>query len=380
MLTITQLLTPLTSAQVRAKFVSMLNTLGIPADQWRQGGTLSTMLTIVSMTYANFTQIIVDAIGSQFLGTATGDWLTLLAQYVYNVQRAQATFAAGSVTLTNAGGGVFNFNPGGITVQNLRTGKTYTNTVAVFLGSLSTLTTTFQAVTAGSASNANPGDITVLVTQMLGVSVTNTAAFVGLDTQSDASLVATCQAKLGSLTNGGPSNAYQYAVDVAVDSISGAPVNVNRRNVHTQPLTGVVNVIVASPSGSVTSTNITGIINSIVALAVPDAVTFFVQSANPVSYSPTVTVWAEGLPGISASALQTQINTAISNYISNYPIGGLAKAAGASKLWATGLSGAVEEVSSAIFAVDGFTDLTLNPADVATDSVPPVTVNLVNPP
>lgn len=384
-LSISSLLSPTTKDVVRAKFVSMLVTLGIPADQWRAGGVASTILTVSSITYANFTQLVADGVASQFLPTATGGWLTLLAKGVFNVDRGDPTFASGSETITNVGGASLNYLPGALVLQNARTNATYANTDPVVVapgsvGSPTVVTANFQALTAGAASNADPGDVSVMVTSVLGVSVSNPSSFVGLDPQSDDSLKAACLSKLGSLTNGGPSNAYQYAVDVAVNAVTGFPVNVNRRNVQSNPLTGTVNVTVASPSGPVAASDIQGIINSIVDLAVPDAVTFNVQSASGLSYSPQVTIWAQGLPGIDALTIQSAAADAITVYLENYPIGGLAKGGATSGLWATGLEGAVKDVSSAIYAVDGFTDLALGPGQVAVDSVPTPIVNLVNPP
>lgn len=387
LLPISLLLQPVTTDQVRAKFVSMLNTLGIPADKWRAGGVASSILTIVAMTYANFSQLIADGVASGFLGTAKGDWLTLLAQYVYNVQRPTASFASGPLTFTNEGGSIGTFAPGDFIVQNAVTKKTYQNTdlfsiVAGSFSSPSTVTVNFQAQTAGAAGTANPGDISVLITSMNGVSVTNLASLVGLDAMPDPVLVQLCQAKLGSLSPGGPSQAYQFAVTIAVNPITGLPVGVNRKSVQLDPTTGKVTVTVASPSGPVDPNDIAGIINAIVAIAVPDAVTFLVNSAVPVSYSPTITVYAQGLPGVDATQIAQAAATAITNYIDAYPIGGLKKGSGASKLWGSGVAGAIEDVNGAIFAVDMGTgaDLTLLANQVAIDSVPQPTVILVPPP
>lgn len=375
MISIAQLMAPVTSAQVRAKFVSMLQQLGVPADQWRTGGVASSILTIVSQTYASFTTILSDAVASGFLGTASGDWLTLVAFYGYNVIRSPATFATGALTLTNSAGGSFSFAAGEVTVQDATTKATYSNVDPFTLGpgSLSSptiATVTFQALTAGSASNANPGDISVLVTSMTGVAVTNPDSFVGSDVQSDASLKAACQAKLGSLSLSGPSGAYSYAVSVATNVTTGLPVNVNRTNITLNTTTGTVDVTVASPSGAVTANDLTGITNSIAAVARPNAVTVSLASATPVTYSPAlITIWAQALPGVVASDLQTAAASAITAYINVYPIGGLTKGAGISALWGSGVAGAIEEVSPAIFAVDGCTDLTLLPAQVAVDGI-----------
>lgn len=382
-LSISTLLAPVTAAQVRAKFVSMLNILGIPADKWRAGGVASSILTVTSMTYANFSLLVAAGVASQFLPTATGDWLTLLAQYVYNVIRQPATFAQGVVTFTNVGGGIYSFGPGEVTLQNAVTQRTYTNvnTLSIGAGSLGSPTVVANvaviAQTAGSASSADPGDISALVTQMLGVSVTNPSSVVGLDAQSDANLVQVCQSKLGSLSVGGPSAAYQYAVDVAINPTTLLPVSVNRRSVQLAPSTGTVNVTVASASGPVSADDITGIIASIVGVAVPDAVTFAVASAVPVTYAPSITVWAQGLAGVDGATLAQQAADAITQYVEAYPIGGVAKGSGSSKLWGSGVAGAIKDVSSAIFAVDGATDLTLLANQVAVDSVPTPVVVLV---
>ncbi len=106
-LTITDLFTPLTAAQIRAKMVVELLVLQVPADKWRAGGVASSILTVCSILFAMMNQVLYVIISGFFLPTATGTGLKALAFYVYGVTVSDATFATGVLTLTNTGGGVY---------------------------------------------------------------------------------------------------------------------------------------------------------------------------------------------------------------------------------------------------------------------------------
>ncbi len=379
MQTINDLLSTQTADQIRQALVTMLVTAGIRADLWRKGGSLSTILTVVAAFLAAFQRLTVQAIGFGFLPIATGGWLTLLAYYVYGVTRPEATFASGFVTLTNAGGGVYNYPVGQVTFLNSTTKQTYTNAVPLALGALSVVTIAVTAVNAGTASNAAPGQIDTLQTQLLDVTVSNAFSVLGLDAMSDADLRVLCTNKLGASSVRGPRNAYAYAVQVAVSPTTGAPVNINRTSVSVSSHTGTVTVYCASPSGAPTSDDLQGAINSIeqgvpglsppFSGARPDGVTALVFGATPVPYGPDMIVWAQAQQGLSAADLQAQVAAALSLFISLYPIGGLATDS-QQGLFATGIDGVVKSVHPAIFAVQGPIDLPLTAGQVATYATP----------
>src|ERR1700689_2466089 len=231
MIPFSALITPLTSTQIRAQFVTSLKSLGIPADQWNQGGAASSVLTIMSSALASFQNLVVQAIASQFLDLATGSWLVLLAFYTFGVTVPPATFASGSLVLTNSGGGVYTYGIGVATFLNPATGQTYTNQTAISLGALASQTITVQATQSGSQGSAAPGAINTIVTVMLGVTCTNPSSVIGLDQMSDASVRTLCRNKQGVLSVRGPASAYRYAVQTAVGAISGLPGNINRLTV-----------------------------------------------------------------------------------------------------------------------------------------------------
>lgn len=377
LMTIQQLLSPPTSDQIRAAWVTSLVGLGIPADKWRKGGVFSTILTVLAMTYAAFAGLVVAFVSAGFLNSAKGGWLDLLAFYVYNVLRIQGAAASGNVLLTNSGGGIYVISTGGLTVQNAITKQNFVNTAPFTLGAgPSTLSVPVSCQAIGSIGSSNPGDINVMVTSLTGVTVSNPSALVGNDTQSDVDLRTACTNKLGTLSVRGVQNAYAYAVTSALNG--GNPVNINRVSVSESNSNGRVTVTCASPSGPVSPGDLAAALANILLIARPQAVSVTIQSAVGVVYGPTVTVYVRNLPGINVTTLATQISTAFAAYVAIYPIGGFTKGA-QSGLWGSGIAGVVKEAvdaylnslgttNTSTFAVDGAVDLILASNQVATNS------------
>lgn len=348
-------------------FLLNLETLGVPARSWRVGGVSRTILRVVARTYAGFAALIALAIKAMFLETSSGAWLTLLAYYVYGVSRVEATFATGQVQLTNGGGGIYTLNPGELRVLWTATGKAYTNTSTFTLNPGDVLLVDVQAVEQGSASSAPVGAVTSFETVLLGVTVTNPAAIVGLDEETDDTLRAACKAKLAALSVRGPRGAYAYAVRVAVRG-DGTPVNVNRLQVSASSSTGVVTVYVAAPSGAPDPTDLDYIETSIEDVARPDSVTVNVLAATMVPVTRTLTVWARRVDGVSAADIQGMVETSLVNAIASYPIGGIPKPPSTQGyLYADFLAGTAKGAHVAIFDVDGGgADVALDPGEVAT--------------
>lgn len=371
MITLDDLITPVTTDQQLENFLSTLETIGVRARSWRQGGSLRTILRMVAGTYAGFSNVAVEFIRSGFLDLARGGWLTLCARYVFNVERIVATFATGKVTLTNSGGGSYpNVAVGALRVINTATKKVYTNTAIYSLasGPGTTVDVDIQAVELGTPSNASAGGIDQLETFLnLGITVTNASAVIGSDDEADEDLRKRCKDKLGTLSGLGPRGAYQYSVKSAVRT-DGSPVDVNRLSVSPSSSTGRVTVTVASPTGTPPPTDLDFIRAAIELYARPDSVTAIVNAANPVSYTKTLTVWATRTPGISADDLEALVNTALIAMIRDYPIGGHTKPPSTQGyLFASRIEGAAMSAHPSIFAVDGVgADIAMAVDDVVT--------------
>lgn len=377
---ISDLLTPISAAQFRTTFVNVLSAFGINASAWVKGGTASTILTATSQTCEGFNALMVQGLSSAFLETATGGWLTLLAYFVYGVTRPPATFATGTVTLTNTGGGVYNYGPGQVTFLDVVTKQTYTNVAAIALGALATLAgVPLIATTAGAASSAQPGDISELVTVMLGVEVTNPEAVVGSDAMTDANLRLLCVAALAANSPYGPANAYRYAA-LSATRPDGSPVNVNRVSVTPFNSTGAVTVTIASPSGAPIGLDLSYVDAAIKATgpnaaipfgAVPAAVTETTAAAVAVPYAPTITVWCLASPTADPSAIAAAASTAITDYLTSYPIGGVSLLlVGTAALWGSGIEAAIgagvaAATGQTVVDIVGVTDLPLTGSQVA---------------
>lgn len=369
-----------TQDQIRASMVTNLITLGVPADKWRAGGVASSILTVSAMALALMSTVIATLIQGFFLPTATGNSLRLLAQYMYGVTIPQATFASGNVTLTNPGGATFTIAIGGYVCQNPTTKVTYTNAVAFVLNPGGTATFGVVSNTVGSAGNAVAGAINTNVTSLIGgVTVTNPAALVGIDTPSDAIIRTLCLNKLGALSVRGVRTAYAYAIQIALNSVTGAPVNISRWSVSSASHTGIVTVVVASPTGPADPNDVIGVGTSIEANARPEAVSVNASGATALAYAPALTIWCTLPNGVNSAQVKTAIDAALVTFISTYPIGGQSANDDANPstpvtaLFADGVKGAVAaavvSVGGLMISCQGATDLVLTPTQVATNGI-----------
>ncbi len=387
MLSISDLFTPLTAAQFRAKMVQSLLVLGVPADQWRVGGVASTILTVASMILELMSGIIAGLIQDFFLPTATGIGLKALALFVYGVTPPDATYATGNITLTNIGGGVYTKAVGAFSVSNPVTGATYVNAVAFTLTGTSTLSVAMRAVDAGSAGSSLPNTITNMVTILLGVSCNNPASFVGTDAPTDAAIRALCVNKLGAMSVRGVRTAYAYAIQVAINPVTMGPVNINRWAISESSHTGEVTLSVAAPSGMPDTNDLTGIRTAVERYARPSGVSATTVGATGLAYAPTVTVWVTPATGTVAADIKAAIDASILNFLKAYPIGGVTAADDAhpatfTGLFGSGITGAIDagarSVGATVLSVRGAPDLALTGSQVATDGVV-ITLILVAP-
>lgn len=372
-LSIDQLITPQTKDQIRAAMVTAMVQLGVRADLWVAGGVASTMLTVVAITLATFSSLISTGIRSFFLPYATGTGLKLLAYYVYGVTAPEATFATGQVTLTNAGGGVYTRGIGQLTVSNSSTGISYTNTAAFTLNGLSTLTIDVRATEAGTVGNANPGDIDTMVTVLVGVTCTNASAVIGTDAISDPALRQLCLDSLAANSARGPRASYAYAIQTATNPVSGALVNINRWTISPNSSTGVVTIVVASPSGAPDPTDVTGVATNVEAEARPDTVTVDLSGAVDLPYTATIHVYFTAPAGTSSSDAEDAIATAVADFFTNYPVGG-ELVGSTTGLFGTAITGAIANglltiPGTRLLQTTGADDMAMSGNEVATDAV-----------
>jgi hypothetical protein len=376
------------AANVRSTFVYAMQQMGIRADLWPQGGVMSTLLTEVSQAFASFFSVNVTAsIAAGWLPTASGGWLKWLAFYVYGLNSSNGlspgTFASGNVVLTNTGGGIFppgggSYAVGEVKVQDVITGQTYSNSASFSLaaGPGTTATVPIVADVLGTIANANPNDISRIVTTMLGVTCANPNPVLGLDPPSDLQIRQLCYNSLGARSVRGPRTAFAFAIQIALNTSTQTPVNINRWTISSSSHTGQITVTVASPSGVPLSSDVTGVATSIEAVARPECVTVTTQGATGVTYNGAITVYVYQFPGVTAALVQAAVATAIANYFALFPIGGLT-ADGFTGFHVTGLNGAIASSFFGVYAVDNTGgDVVMTGAQVMVEGTVTITVRL----
>jgi len=245
--TVTELLTaPTPDDNLRALF-AFLALKGLPATSWQSGSVPRTLLAAEAEWLSDLGVAIQNVAKGGWLDDAEGDWLTLLAWNLFQVERAPATFTIGRITLTDsANAGPFTIDPNSIVVadgsRSLRFQYSEDTTYSLALGgSVSILV---QAESAGAAYNLGAAAVSVLLTALPGVSVTNAVDWItqqGKDEESDASLRARCRARWSTLGTGSNEDAYLYWAR----SVPG----VTDARVVSDPATGIVTVYVRGPAG-----------------------------------------------------------------------------------------------------------------------------------
>lgn len=384
MLPFDQLIRKLTKDEVRKSLLNLMAAAGLPTTSWQEGSVVLTIVEVVAILIAGFTAVLVAVVRGGFRELAEGIWLTYLSKYVYGVDRIGATFATTTLTLTNSGGGVYTFDSEEAIFKNSVTKALYRN-VSVFTlnaGPATTLNINVRAVAEGTGSNANPGEITEIVTTMLGVTCTNATAALATDEESDVALRQRDLDALGALSPNGAAAAYAYFAK-STKRADGSTIEVNRVSVSPDSSTGEVTVIVASSSGGVTgtvgdtSTDLGLIDENIQTSCVPLGITCTVASAVTTAIAVTANVYISAAAAMTTGEVQDAVEARLAEYFANsVPIGGHVISPATGRVYRNALIGQIEDVSSFIIKADVTTpsgDTTL-----ATNAVPVLGVTTIN--
>lgn len=266
------------------------------------------------------------------------DQLSVLADEVYDNQRAGAKFTIGRVLLTDsANAGPWTFNPATVSVTVGRGGKRfdgfdYSATGTVTLPRGGSVYLYIQSEAAGAAYSAlSLGAInTISRGNMSGVTVTNDATWlnfsgaqVGTDGESDITLRERNTTKWGLLGTGSPERAYRNRA-MAVDPTSITRVGVFTNYDIFDP--GRVDVVLAGPSGAVAIGVVQAVqndlsTNQIGGDFIPETARVVVTSAlnKTISVAGTVYVQKE----INVAEFQAQVSADFATFAASHKIGGL---------------------------------------------------------
>jgi hypothetical protein len=320
------LITPTTRQQVQASFYEVYGILGLRVSSWKEGAVVRTWTVAASIALAAFSELQASIARTGFLEFAEGPWLDAVAHYVYGLDRIEATFATGEVTLVNSGGGEYAFDPEDLIVRNLATNKTYRNTAYFEIAAAQTVTASVRATEAGAASTSGALSVTDIVTTVLQVTCSNLLALTGRDAETDQQLRTRCGETLGALSPFGPWDAYSAAVRNATRP-DGSTLGITR----IRPVKdgyGNVTVYCASATGAILGdsedpeTDL-GIANDAVQRsAAPLAVTADTVSATALSVAVTYEVWMYSTSGRTDAQIKEEIESRLGVFMVGQPIGG----------------------------------------------------------
>jgi len=350
-LTIQDLTTPVTRQEVQASIYNILASVGVDTTAWSSGSVVRTMIVGVSVVLAAFSQLMALIARSGFLAMSAGAWLTIVAKQVYNVDRIPASFASGTLLVSNSSGAVYALDPDDLVIANVNTGATFRNTAAIVInpGAIN-YEIALAAVEAGSDSTSNPGTLTQVVTAGLtGVTVTNPSSLVGLDAEGDAALRARCSETLGALSPMGPWDAYTAALHNAVRA-DGSSLGITRIRLQADGY-GRVFIYAATASGEVPPTDLVIADDAVQRYAAPQAITAIVDTATAVIIPVTYSVWMYNTSGLTPTQIESAIGSALSAFMAAQPIGGNIIGSDPGKVFVDGIRTAIGAALTQIFHV-----------------------------
>jgi len=327
LLTVDQLFTPLTYDQWKTKLYDTAAALGLPTTSWFSGAPTRVLIAATATIMATFlSPLLVSLAKSGFLDSAEPDgWLERVGKLVYGVTRRQATYATGEVTLINAGGGIYAFEIGEALFSNSTTQISYTNTEAIALGAFGTQTIAVRATVPGSVGNAAIAAVDTIETTMPLVTVSNAAEIEGQDQESTDDYKQRCYDRLGALSPNGPAAAYRY---VALTPELNGGANINRVRVLPALGDGEVTVILASPTGAPSGSDVTLVADAFDEWATPDIAIVNTQACGEAVWTVAATITVDAAAGLTDAEWEDLATDALIDWIESLPIGGLEIAPG----------------------------------------------------
>lgn len=263
--TLSDLLTPRTRVQWRTLLLSELSAAGFAVSLAPSGDNRRNVVELVATGLAKVDETIGRIAAGGLLDYAVGAWLTLRARSGYSVEAKTATVTRGTVRLTCAStAGPYTITPGTVWVGRAASGavpaRRYQVLVGGALASSGYLDVTVGAEFPGSAFNLGNGQITQLFTGLSGVSVSNPgpgggASWIttpGTDDEGTEALRQRCRDKWSTLGRGATEAAYRYLA-------TSASAEVSRVAVIRGGGDGTLRVVLASPTGAVSSDAVTDV-------------------------------------------------------------------------------------------------------------------------
>jgi hypothetical protein len=224
-----ELTKPMSAEECKAWIYAHMLAAGEDANNWEPGAVTRTIIAVVSIFFAAFSSLISSLAKMMFISSAEDSWLDVNGEGHWGEKRIRATFAGTTVSITNNSGSTVTLAKDAFLATNTRTGKQYRNKlgpVTIAFGGTQPLYV--ESVKSGAEASALPGEITIVSSGQLGLTVTNAVAALSRDDQTDQEY-RDYLAQISSLDgNSDAKGAYDRALQDAVNFVDGAPLGINR--------------------------------------------------------------------------------------------------------------------------------------------------------
>ncbi len=355
--TLDDLVEDLTEEDALAHSLVVADGLDLPTTSWVEGDTTLTIIEMLAYWVAKSRGYNRLAIAGGLLSLSKGGWTTAVAKEYFNVDREGGTYAGTIVTLTNTSlSETFTIAANDVSFLNSSTQKTYHNTSpatgTVTLSPGASIDLDVEADEIGSASSAEAGDIDTIGSGLIGVTCTNAAAAIGRDEESDAALKARCALKIPAIsrTAAGPEGKYAY---IAVTSAENGGAEVTRCKVVGNTGTGLVQVVLATPSGAASAGDRTLIEAALIDAVVGPTETLSVTVATETSIAVTYQIWIYSDENKTADEVKAAVQAQLEALFAVAPVGGFKKTGDTDgKIWLNLIEATIKSVSKRAFQVE----------------------------
>ena len=308
-----------TRESVNGSLLAIASALGLRTTAWQSGQPIRSFLSVVATKFSDYTAVRAQLARAGFLDLSSDDWLTFVAANFYGVTRRDAAPAIGYVTLTNAGLEPYVLEAGDLILSHVTSGKLYRNTASVTLPASTTLADVpIQSDEVGSDSDAAPDAITVLVSTLLDVTVTNPLAVLGADEETDVELRVRCREQQAATSPMGPKDVYAYVAKTPAYSATSAPIT--RTSQDLDITTGEGTTYLATAGGAPSAADVAIVQAAHDVWAEPQA--FLNTAAGASNLSVAITAAISVSTSLTVAEVKAAVAVALARYFRTLPIGG----------------------------------------------------------
>ena len=325
MITIDQMIAPITEDEALESLLLTASALGLPTTAWQSDNPLLVLLRVCAVAIVQSRNLAVEITKGGFGELLPSDTAAdLWAQSRYDETRIPANPATGYVTLTNVSGSTYPLLAGELIVEkpvNQSLGSeavTYRNSITITVAPGTTIVGVGSDNT-GSLYNALPGEITNVTSSLPGVTCTNANAVLGSDAETTMQLVARCRSKLASFSPMGPKGVYDYVAKTP--KYAPTSVRITRTKVSTAINSNLFQVYLATDSGVPSTSDIAIVQSSFQYYAEPWGATSQALAATLIPISVSYQVWCSKTSRNEAQ-IKARCDAAIAKFFASLPIGG----------------------------------------------------------